>query len=167
MKYREIPSSPKELINSMPKELREILFLQWKAKQNYDWHPEGNTLKHILITIKRAYDKHGDDPNLIMAALFHDLGKFYTYEINPKTGKPTAYGHEKVSVKIMNEFREWIDSFIGVDFDIVRDIVDYHMVVKRSTWEKMRDVKKEKIINNPAYDRLKLFTKDIDGGGRY
>lgn len=44
----------KTLFNSAPNELKERIFKNWNIKQRSDYHPEGNTLKHILIVTKRA-----------------------------------------------------------------------------------------------------------------
>jgi len=115
--------------------------------------------------LKRAYHHYGDDPNMIMAALFHDLGKLDTYEINPKTGKPTAYGHEFVAKDYIRKFKDWILSYEGTDIDEIEYIVSNHMKVKPRTWDTMRDVKKEPIQSHPSFEKLKGFTDKLDGGG--
>ena len=159
--------TPQELIRNLPKDLKDILFKQWGAKQNPEWHPEGNTLKHILVVIKRAYHHYPDDPNMVMAALFHDLGKIDTYKINPKTGQPTAYGHEDKSTDYVEQFRDWIESFEGTDVDEIKYLVKNHMKVKPSTWDQMKDKKKEPIMSHPAFDKLMGFTDKLDGGGTH
>lgn len=161
------PSTPKLLIKNLPEELKKLLFKQWQAKQNPNWHPEGNTLKHILVVINRAYHHYPDDPNMIMAALFHDLGKMDTYAIHPKTGQPTAYGHEDRSVEYIDQFSDWVRSFEGVDIDEVKYLVKNHMKVKPSTWDVMKDAKKEPIKSHPSFEKLMGFTKKLDGGGRH
>jgi len=157
--------TPQELVKNLPQELKELLFKQWGAKQNPEWHPEGNTLKHILVVIRRAYHHYPDDPNMIMAALFHDLGKIDTYKINPKTGQPTAYGHEDKSTDYVEQFKDWIESFEGTDVDEIKYLVKNHMKVKPSTWDQMKDSKKEPIKSHPAFDKLMGFTDKLDGGG--
>lgn len=157
--------TPQELVKNLPQELKELLFKQWGAKQNPEWHPEGNTLKHIIVVIRRAYHHYPDDPNMIMAALFHDLGKIDTYKINPKTGQPTAYGHEDKSTDYVEQFRDWIESFEGTDVDEIKYLVKNHMKVKPSTWDQMKDKKKEPIKSHPAFDKLMGFTDKLDGGG--
>ena len=161
----KIPVTPNELIKNLPTELKQLLFKQWGAKQSSKHHPEGNTLKHIIIVLKRAYHHYPDDPNMIMAALFHDLGKMDTYAINPKTGEPTAYGHENNSTEYVDKFRQWIEQFDGVNVDEVKYIVQNHMKVKPSTWDVMKDAKKEPIKSNPSFDKLMGFTNKLDGGG--
>lgn len=165
LREEKLHATPQELIKNLPKELKELLFKQWGAKQNPEWHPEGNTLKHIIVVIKRAYHHYPDDPNMVMAALFHDLGKIETYKINPKTNQPTAYGHEDKSTDYVEKFKNWIESFEGMDVEEIKYLVKNHMKVKPSTWDQMKDKKKEPIMSHPAFDKLMGFTDKLDGGG--
>ena len=160
----KLPATPNELIRTLPQELKQLLFAQWGAKQNPKWHPEGNSLKHILVVIKRAYHHYPDDPNMIMAALFHDLGKMDTYAINPKTGEPTAYGHEAKSGDYVKQYADWILSFEGTNIDVIEYLVINHMKMKPSTWSVMKQAKKDPIEQNPAFDKLRGF-ETIDIGG--
>jgi len=164
MNKREIPSTAQELIRSMPQDLKKLFFDQWGAKQSTKWHPEGNSLKHIILVLRRAYNKYGDDPNMIMAALFHDLGKMDTYAINPKTGEPTAYGHDAKSGEYVNQYADWILSFEGTNIDVIEYLVVNHMKMKPSTWSVMKQAKKDPIEQNPAFDKLRGF-ETIDIGG--
>lgn len=161
----KLPDNPQALIKSLPNDLRELLFNQWGAKQNPVWHPEGNSLKHIIIVLRRAYHHFPDDPNMIMAALFHDIGKMDTYGINPKTGQPTAYGHEYKSTEYVDKFQDWVLLFDGTDIDEIKYLVKNHMKVKSRTWDTMRDVKKGPITSNKSFGKLKDFTDKLDGGG--
>jgi hypothetical protein len=160
-----LPQSYDKLIKTMPLELKELLFKQWNAKQNPKWHPEGNSLKHIIVVIQRAYRHYPDDPNMILAALFHDLGKLDTYAPHPKTGEPTAYGHEFEGEKYVDQFKDWVLSFDGTDIDEIKYIVKNHMKIKPRTWDTMRDTKKEPIQSHPSFEKLKGFTDKLDGGG--
>lgn len=160
-----LATTPQELIKNLPQELKSLLFKQWGAKQNPKWHPEGNTLKHILVVIKRAYHHYPNDPNMIMAALFHDLGKMDTYNINPKTNLPTAYGHENKSLEYIDQYKDWIESFQNTDSEEVKYIVKNHMKIKPSTWDVMKDKKKNPIQSHPSFNKLRGFTDKLDGGG--
>lgn len=153
----------KELYKASPPELQQTVFKQWKAKQNPKWHPEGNTLKHVIVVTMRALKQFPNNKNIILAAYFHDLGKMDTYASHPKTGQPTAYGHEFVSAKLVDKFSSFIKQQ-GGDPDVVKFIVANHMKAKPSTWEKMRQTKKDVIIKHPKYQDLLDFTT-IDKGG--
>lgn len=159
-----LPNTLKGLIKILPSELKDILFQQWHAKQNPKWHPEGNTLKHILYVLKRAFKNHGDNPNVILSALFHDLGKLATYKINPETGQPSAHGHEGISAELVLKYKDWINGFEGASVDTIYEVVKNHMKIKPSTWNNMRTTKKDKVRNHPSYNDLMSFGK-LDKGG--
>ena len=137
----------------------------------------GGYIDHVIRVANNALnlysvweDAGGDlstytEEELVFAALFHDLGKMDTYKINPKTGNPTAYGHEKESVEYVEKFRDWIESFEGTDVDEIKYLVKNHMKIKPSTWDQMRDKKKKPIEDNPDSDKLVAFTDKLDGGG--
>ena len=57
----------KELYNASPRPLQQILIDQWKAKQNPEWHPEGNVLKHIITVTNRAFATQPENINLILS----------------------------------------------------------------------------------------------------
>ena len=153
----------RDLYKASPPDLRKIVFDQWKAKQNPQWHPEGNTLKHIIVVTMRAIKQFGNNKNIILAAYFHDLGKMATYAKHPKTNQPTAYGHEFVSAKLVDQYQAFIKQQ-GADVETVKFIVANHMRAKPSTWDKMRQIKKDLIIKDPRYKDLLDFTT-IDKGG--
>ena len=144
------------LFRSLPKDLRNLLLQHWNVKQNPAYHPEGNTLKHITIVTQRAFVKHPNDINMPLAALFHDLGKLQTYAINPKTNQPTAYGHEKASTEIVDEYKDWISSFEGADVEKIKFIVKNHMLMKKGTWDVMMPSKREPIEKDSNF-------KDLEG----
>jgi hypothetical protein len=154
-------NSFKEIFNSSPQELKNVVKSHWDAKQNTTYHPEGNTLKHIITVVNRAIQKYPNNPNMILAAYFHDLGKMETY--NLKDGKPTAHGHEKVSHRLVDEYSDFIVE-MGGDPNIVAYIVSNHMRMKPHVWDVMRDKKKEKITKHPNFSDLEGFSK-IDKGG--
>lgn len=153
----------KDLYKASPPELKQIVVNQWGAKQNPLHHPEGNTLKHIIVVTNRAFRDFPDNKDIQLAAYFHDLGKLATYNINPKTGQPTAYGHEEESARLIDEFNSFIQQQ-GANPEIVKYIVKNHMKIKPSTWDVMKPSKKDPIINNPHYQDLEKFST-IDKGG--
>jgi hypothetical protein len=160
---RESVTNFKELYNASPRPLQQILMDQWKAKQNPEWHPEGNVLKHIITVTNRAFAEQPDNINLILSAYFHDLGKLATLGVSPKTGHPTAHGHEKVSSQLVNDYSEFIESLGGDPEEIVY-VVSNHMKMKPRVWDVMRQSKKDNITDHPSFDNLDALSK-IDRGG--
>jgi len=153
----------KDLYKQSPLELQQIVMDQWKAKQNPKHHPEGNTLKHIIVVTNRAFKQFPDNKNILLSAYFHDLGKLATAGVNPKTGMPTAYGHEKESAKLVDQFSSFVKQQ-GADPEVVKYIVTNHMKVKPSTWDVMKQKKKDPIMSDPNFEDLEKFST-IDKGG--
>lgn len=151
----------KEIVNSAPDELKFILFANKAAPQRKDKHPEGNVLKHIMIVTMRAIDRFPNDMDLIMAAFFHDLGKYSTVDINPSTGQPNALGHEDVSAEYVDKFSDWIFD-MGARPDIVHDIVKYHMAYKNL--DSMKTKKQTEFYGMKNFDKIKKFGT-LDKGG--
>jgi predicted HD phosphohydrolase len=123
--------------------------------QTFEWHSEGDVLTHIRIVFNRA--KRTGDINLLLAALFHDLGKVDTTVKHPTiSNKWTAKLHEKISTKIVKKHKNWIEQHNG-DFDIVLFIVEQHMRVKQL--DEMRLHKRKILMQHPYYHFLDQFTK--------
>jgi hypothetical protein len=152
----------KDLVRLAPQDLKTVFFQQWQAPQNPQYHPEGNTLKHIAIVVNRALAKYPNNINIVLSAFFHDLGKFDALAFNVQ-GQPTAHGHEDLSVKLVDKYEDWIKQ-MGGDINIIRYIVSNHMKMKPQVWDVMRSGKKEKINTDPNFKDLESFAT-IDRGG--
>jgi tRNA nucleotidyltransferase/poly(A) polymerase len=149
----------RDLYKTLPPDLKQILYRLWTVPQNPKWHPEGNTLKHVITVANRAIRL--GDADILLAALFHDLGKFETLAFNIKTRQPSAHGHEKVSATRVKEYRKYIKS-MGANPVIVYYLVRQHMRVKNL--DDMRKKKQEFMEKNPNVGKLKSFMS-IDRGG--
>jgi len=153
----------KEIYNKAPKELQQLIMATKNAPQRSDLHPEGNTLKHTMVVTMRAINQHPDDMDLIMAALFHDLGKPETLSINPSTGHPTAHGHENESAKYVDKFSDFIFD-MGAHPLVVKDIVASHMAVK--SLDTMKTPKQTEFYGKKNFRKIQDFAK-LDKGGWY
>jgi len=142
-----------EIIEMAPIRIKVLLELCKKTEQSPTWHPEGDVYIHTRIVYNRA--REYGDMNLALAALFHDLGKVKTTKLNSKGGW-SAYGHEFVSGKIVNEHRAWIGS-TGAKFMRVKDIVENHMRIKY--FDEMRKHKQNELKSLEVYDKLLQFTE--------
>jgi len=151
----------RDILMKAPGELVQITMSLKDVAQNPKWHPEGNTLKHVITVFKRAIEHHSDNLDLALAAFFHDLGKLETYDINPKTGQPTAYGHENVSADLVKKYSDWIKELGGNPANIYY-IVKNHMRMKQ--FDVMKDKKKNRLKSFRAFGDLEKFSK-IDRGG--
>lgn len=161
--FRELNETlnAKELIYSLPEDVKKRFFGLWGVPQRPDYHPEGNTLKHVIMVTKRALKYYPDNMNIVIAAIFHDIGKDETAGVNPKTGHPTAHGHEEVSASLVRKNPDWILQN-GGDPEVVYFIVKNHM--KAHKMDQMRPSKQDELKNHPYFEDLMKFEK-LDKGG--
>lgn len=150
-----------ELYDVAPQEVKDYIDKCSSVPQSPKWHPEGDVNIHNRIVYNRAV-KHGDI-NLILAAFFHDLGKVDTTALN-KRGSYSAHGHEYVSAKLAEKYKDWINSFkFGpqqADGDKVYNIVKDHMRIKHMP--EMRKSKQVEMQSLPWFDELNIFTNFDD-----
>ena len=75
-----------------------------EVEQDAVWHSEGSAYVHTLRVIE-SVEKDNDevDEAVILSAMAHDLGKRDTKEKDEATGRIHFLGHEKVSVKLIEE----------------------------------------------------------------
>jgi len=152
-----------ELVSSAPKEIQDILQKCEETPQSSIWHPEASDAKvphNVLAHTRLVFDRTREynDINLLISALFHDLGKPSTLSVN-KQGKYSNHGHERVSANLVDRHRAWVGS-LGAKFMQVKEIVDNHMKIKMI--EEMRPHKQEALRNLRTYSELEKFTKCDD-----
>jgi len=144
-----------ELVSRAPLEIKELVENCATTLQSPTWHPEGDCRRHIKIVYNRAL-KTGD-LNMVLAALFHDLGKVSTTHPSEKTpGSWSAYGHENESTKILERHRAWVES-LGADFTKVHEVVKNHMRIKLI--DEMTTPKKNTLLSNPYIEFIKKFSE--------
>ncbi len=147
-----------ELYDLAPQELKDYINECDDTPQGTDWHPEGCVGIHNRLVYDRA--RESGDINLALAAFFHDLGKVDTTAVNSKGGY-SAHGHERVSARLVEKHKQWIGSLgNGARWKYVYEIVNEHMRVKQ--WDKMREIKKQKLRDNPQFKQIQQFTKFDD-----
>lgn len=119
------------------------------------YHPEANAYEHIKIVTERLMTT--GDIDLIIAGLFHDLGKLLAAEKTlEKTGKFRAFGHEHIGAKFVKRDSEFIES-MGADVNTVESIVSNHMRMKQMDTMKKKKVDEIKAL--PSFSKLEIFTK--------
>jgi len=147
-----------EISKAAPKEIQDYLRRCGNTPQSAQWHPEGDVLKHISIVYNRAR-KTGDMNNAI-AALFHDLGKAdVTKQSFTKPDAWPAHGHEFVSAKLVEKYKEWIQS-IGADWKEVYEMVKEHIRVKKIG--EMRPSKQAELRSNKYFSKINNFSQFDD-----
>ena len=141
-----------KIISIAPSTIVQLLEDCKNTLQSPKWHPEGNVFNHIKIVYERSMES--EDMDLLITALFHDLGKVKTTELNKK-GDWSAYGHEYVSAKIVEEHKNWITG-MGANWKNVLFLVKEHMRIKYL--DNMRKTKREELLSHPLIEKLNKFT---------
>ena len=148
------------IINKFPSDLKKRILNLTNVDQRKDFHPEGDVLTHTKLVFNRLA-KVTDDIDILLAAIFHDIGKDCTTAINPKTGKLSAIGHEKISASLVYFHKDVIND-IGGNTQMVHDIVLNHMKIHQI--DKMRPFKQDKFRNMDFFDKLNTFSQADFGG---
>lgn len=114
-----------ELINRLPADLVQSLK---DCMQDKTWHPEGSVYTHCEMVFDYAVKHSPEDNEVILAAIFHDLGKPETTRKIVKDGrtKITHYGHEMASLKYIDKYFH-LYSDISTDKEKVYEICKNHM----------------------------------------
>lgn len=147
-----------DLANRTPRSLSMLLMKLRTITEAQETHPEENVLQHTKIVVERLM-KTGD-PDLIMAGLFHDLGKWHTKKYHPLIEANVFPNHEKVSASFVENFSDYIEDF-GANTKMVENIVLNHVRFKQ--FENMKEETKSEISNNnELYWRLKVFNQAND-----
>ncbi len=157
-------------------ELVPELLRMRECPQPENWHTEGDVWKHTLLALKalsseefkRAFPSRADI-ELIVAVLFHDIGKPYTLKTPERDGVDRIRfdGHDQVGAKIaetvLNRLRVSSPPDISVKPERVAWLVRYHMVAVHGEVGLMRPVTFERYFFNarePSQNLVKLLFAD-------
>jgi hypothetical protein len=135
--------------------------------QDPKYHPEGNVYNHIELVFNFAEKNYPGNVNLLVAAIFHDLGKPETTRIRIKNGveRITHYGHESASLKYNDMY---IDKFLdlGINKDTVYSMCANHMKAHLYKSGQMKKIiKREAFASSPDFNEIMKFNL-CDKGGR-
>ncbi len=142
-----------EILKTAPLEILDLIEKSKTTLQSPEWHPEGDNYIHSRLVFDRA--REYGDINLLISALFHDLGKVATTKLNKK-GKWASHGHEQVSAQLVENHIDWVRD-LGAWPGTVKEIVYLHMKVKQI--DKMKKIKQDRLKDSPVYDKLMKFTE--------
>jgi hypothetical protein len=150
-------NSFEELVNMAPAHVKEILEQLKSYKENPKFHKEDNAYVHIKGVTDQFINVSPEeqDIDMILAGLYHDLGKQATKRPHPKLdGISQGIGHENVSAKLVRQDAGWIKT-MGGDPELIGNLVQNHMrfhqmgVMKRSKVKAMEEL--------PYIEKLKIF----------
>lgn len=150
-----------ELWNRLPESVRKATT---NCKQNPKYHLEGNCDKHIELVFNYAKKHYIGDNDLLLCAIFHDLGKVDTFKPHKVTGLPTSYGHEKHANKYIDMFFD-LYTDVSTNKDKIKEICSNHMkahLYKDGSLSKPS--KREAFENLKYFDDIMKFSACDDGG---
>lgn len=113
------------LFNILPENIR---VQAEHCAQNPVYHPEIWLKNHIQTVFDNIYKLYGEDTDLLVAAIFHDLGKLDCTVVKVVNGneKISSINHETASLKYIDEYFDKYSEYTQNKEKII-DIVKNHM----------------------------------------
>ena len=138
-------------------------------KHDNPYHKEGNLITHINMVVSEV-KKHNPSNELLIAALFHDIGKIKVKKHSEEKGWYVYHGHEKHSEEMFREI------YVQYNLDKQEETIDlehvcflirnHHKIDNLTQYMKHPRRKKSKeILDSPYLSELILLRK-CDGLGR-
>lgn len=121
-------------------------------RENPQYHPEPSTYEHIRIVTERLIPL--GDPDLVFAAVLHDICKLDARRLNPKTGRWGSPGHDKKAadwIKNNPVITDWIKEW-GGNPQMVIDLVAQHM--RFHQFGIMKPQKQQAFMKMDCWDKL-------------
>jgi len=160
------------------RELIPELLTMKNCPQPENFHSEGDVWVHTRLALEKLkspeFVQQFPDQNisigLILAVLFHDIGKPSTLTTPDKHGSDRIRFNEhditgaKMAKSIFNRLRLSSPEGLGVDIDKVAWLIQHHMILVHGNIDEMREGTIEKYFFNsdyPSEDLLKLSWLDI------
>jgi hypothetical protein len=141
-----------EAISHLPESIVESLK---SLEQNRKWHPEGSVYNHIKIVYEQCLKTNSTD--LMICAIFHDLGKIDTSETIIKNGEEriVSYGHERYAKVYLDRY---LEEYNYEDKEAIYWICENHMRAHQLKSGKLKNpVKKKLLTDSPYYAKLMQF----------
>ncbi|MBU2576077.1 CCA tRNA nucleotidyltransferase [Patescibacteria group bacterium] len=162
--------------NALTEYIPELLKMK-KCEQPENWHTEGDVWNHTLLGLEKLYSQEFKkefqelpDLKLIIAVLFHDIGKPYTIQTPKKdnTDRIRFDEHDIIGEEITKQILERVKISappeIGLNPDCVSWLVGHHMLLVHGKPDELNPKTIEKYFFNPdkpSKNLLKLIL--IDG----
>jgi len=139
-----------ELWNRLPSDVRNACA---NCEQDPIYHPEGNVDVHIRLVFEHAVNHFDSDVDLLVAAIFHDLGKPETKKVftkNDGTVKISNIGHENKCISFIDKyFHLFLD--VTINKEKVTEICLNHMRAHIYKNKQMSKPAKRKAFENLKY----------------
>ncbi|MCF7879069.1 MAG: HD domain-containing protein [Candidatus Omnitrophica bacterium] len=178
--FKENPVQAMELYDKSGafKEIMPEILKMKDCPQPDNYHHEGDVWEHTKIALqklfsdefKKEFDNETPSLELIIATLFHDIGKPYTIQ-TPKedgTDRIRFNEHDRVGADKTREIAKRLKLSsppeVGIDVSDICWLIKEHMILVRGDISKMRNSTIEKYFFNPdkpSKDLLKISFADV------
>ena len=159
------------LIENSPASIKERMDLLKYLSEREDFHPEENVYEHIRNVTESV--EYTFDPDIILAAFFHDQWKLevaYRIKENGISKKDKiedinnilssrnikTYGHERLAEMNVKLYDKFITGVQG-NTENVSWLVGNHMRIKQ--FDHMRECKRSKLTSNPLFNKLLILAE--------
>jgi putative nucleotidyltransferase with HDIG domain len=121
----------KEIESALDMDIQNMVERMSQFKHNSDEYHNGEDIlthtKWVLNDLETLIENMDDERKVVLrlAALMHDLGKAYTYEVQPD-GKHTFRNHAEKSVELASVLLEKHKENLGSLYDRVIDLISKH-----------------------------------------
>lgn len=156
--------------SGLTKQLMPELLKMKKCPQPKNFHSEGDVWKHTLLCLenlqskkfKKKFDNTPLTPELILATVFHDLGKPYTIK---KEDRLRFNNHDNKSAELATTILNRLKiSNAEVSINKVNWLCRKHMIASHTKKSPMKKTTLEKYFFheiNPGFDLLRLTYADV------
>jgi len=153
------------------KELMPEVLKMKNCPQPENYHAEGDVWEHTRLALKsinlprfkRFFGKETISNEVIIAVLFHDLGKPYTIKTPEKDGTDRIRFNEhdtigaEMAKNIAQKLKLSSPDKVGIDINETAWLIEQHMILIRGDIGKMKPKTIEKYFFNPHYSGEKLL----------
>jgi len=152
----------KNLYNRLPEAIRTGLE---QCPQDPKWHPEGSVYNHIKLVFDDMQKICPGDTDLLIAVMFHDLGKLDTTETK-EDGRITAYGHEHLAHRYIDRYI-YLYEDLNPNIEKIKDVCSQHMKAHFYLSGKLKKPHKVKMFTEQKYfeDIMKFEKADANRQG--
>lgn len=135
------------IIKKAPESLSDTIQALDHIHERNDYHPEYSVYQHTKIVTERLLLTK--NPDLIMAAIFHDIGKAMCYEkikISEALYNNTQ-NHLSYTLRILDDNADFIKKH-KANLTVVKFIIKHYRLSENN---------RQKFASHPLYDQLELF----------
>lgn len=152
-----------ELWSRLPDSVRKNMS---KCEQDPIWHPEGTADIHTRLVFEYA-KRNFNDNNMLLSAIFHDLGKPETIIIKEINGirKISNIGHERKCDFFIDKYINLFDD-LNPNIDKIKEICNNHMRAHLYNDNKIKNPTKIKNFESLEYFKDIINFSVCDSNGK-